>query len=307
MILCEQGKWLPTNAIAKYIPEFAPLKGYKGMGADGKMILVEPNHPPNVHELMSHTAGFTYGFFGSMPADSIGRDQHVLFSRNLQDKFDKLARIPLPYQPGKGWTYIVSMDIESYIVEELSGQSLPDFMREQIFKPLGMRHGLLSAAAKHNRFVTLYRTGPHGELIADATGGGLAGDYTAQSTMPSGGGMVSTAEDYYRFALMLANGGELDGARILTPSTVKLMTSNHLAATLLAGQFGIGLQVMRPGFGFGYNCAVIFGPPSQSARRQRHLLLGWSRRNLVLGRSHQQYRLRGHDSAHIGPANPNLK
>ena len=80
--------------------------------------------------------------------------------------------------------------------------------------------------------------------------------------MPSGGGgMVSTAEDYYRFAQMLANGGELDGKRVLAPSTVKLMTSNHVPASLLTGEFGIGLHVMRPGFGWGYNCAVIFDPP----------------------------------------------
>ena len=80
--------------------------------------------------------------------------------------------------------------------------------------------------------------------------------------MPSGGGgMVSTAEDYYRFAQMLRNGGELDGMRILAPSTVKLMTSNHVPAELLTGKFGIGAQVMRPGFGYGYDCAVVFDPP----------------------------------------------
>ena len=79
--------------------------------------------------------------------------------------------------------------------------------------------------------------------------------------MPSGGGgMVSTAEDYYRFAQMLGNGGELDGKRIVAPSSVKLMGSNHVPPELLTGKFGIGLQVMRPGFGYGYNCAVEFDP-----------------------------------------------
>ena len=79
--------------------------------------------------------------------------------------------------------------------------------------------------------------------------------------MPSGGGgMVSTTEDYYRFAQMLGNGGELDGKRMLSPATVKLMTSNHLPPDLLTGEFGIGSQIMRPGFGYGYNCAVVFDP-----------------------------------------------
>ncbi len=263
MILYEQGKWLPSDPIAKFIPEFAHLKVYKGVGADGKMILVDPDHPPTMRELMSHTAGFTYGFFGNTPVDKMYRDAHLFDSKNLREFIDKLAKIPLLYQPGKGWTYSVSMDIEGYIVEKLSGQSLPDFTRDHIFTPLGMRDaGFFVPPDKRSRFVTLYLTGPKGELVADSSAGGLAGNYTAQPTMPSGGGgMVSTAEDYYRFAQMMLNGGELDGVRILSPSTVKLMTSNHVPAELLTGQYGIGVQVMRPGFGYGYNCAVIFDPP----------------------------------------------
>jgi len=264
MILYEQGKWLPTDPIAKYIPEFAHLKVYKGTGADGKMIVVDPEHQPTMRELMSHTAGFTYGLFGNTPVDAMYRDAQVLSSKNLQEFIDKMAKIPLLYQPGKGWTYSVSMDIEGYIVEKLSGQSLPDYIRDHIYAPLGMRDAAFFVPAeKRNRFVTLYTTGPNGELVTDHRApGGTAGEYATQPTMPSGGGgMVSTAEDYYRFAQMLGNGGELNGARILAPSTVKLMTSNHVPAELLTGQFGIGNAVIRPGFGWGYNCAVVFDPP----------------------------------------------
>ena len=263
MILYEQGKWLPSDPIAKFIPEFAHLKVYKGLGADGKMILVDPDHAPTMRELMSHTAGFTYGFFGDTPVDKMYRDANLLASKNLQDFIDKLAQIPLLYQPGKGWTYSMSMDIEGYIVEKLSGQPLPDFMRDRIFKPLGMKDaGFYVPQGKRDRFTTLYRTGPNGELLADSSANRRAGDYDVQPPMPSGGGgMVSTAEDYYRFAQMLLQGGQLDGKRILAPATVKLMTSNHVPAELLTGQYGIGLQVMRPGFGYGYNCAVVFDPP----------------------------------------------
>ncbi|HET7103242.1 MAG TPA: serine hydrolase domain-containing protein [Terracidiphilus sp.] len=262
MILYEEGKWLPNDPIAKYIPEFAHLRVYKGVGANGKMILAEPDHAPTMGELMSHTAGFTYGLFGDTPVDKMYRDAKVLRSQNLQEFIDKLSRIPLLYEPGHGWTYSVSMDIEGYIVQKLSGQSLPDFDRDHIFTPLGMRDaGFYVPAGKRSRFVTLYRTGANGELIADPTGGLNVGNYDAQPTMPSGGGgMVSTAEDYYRFAQMLLNGGELNGARILSPATVKLMTSNHLVPELLTGQYGIGLQRMRPGFGYGYNGAVVFNP-----------------------------------------------
>jgi CubicO group peptidase (beta-lactamase class C family) len=263
MILYEQGKWLPSDPIAKYIPEFAHLKVYRGTDADGKTMLVDPDHPPTMRELMSHTAGFTYGFFGETPVDKMYRDANLLASKNLQDFIDKIAQIPLLYQPGQGWTYSMSMDIEGYIVEKLSGQSLPDFMRDHIFKPLGMRDaGFYVPSDKRGRFVTLYRTGPDGELVADPSASRRQGDYDVQPPMPSGGGgMVSTAEDYYRFAQMLANGGELDGKRILAPAKVRLMASNHVPAELLNGHYGIGMQTMRPGFGYGYNCAVVFDPP----------------------------------------------
>src|SRR6266568_7116161 len=138
------------------------------------------------------------------------------------------------------------MDIEGYIVEKLSGQSLSDFMRDHIYQPLGMRDaGFFVPADKRSRFTTLYRTAPNSELLADPSASRRSGDYDVQPPLPSGGGgMVSTAEDYYRFAQMLSNGGELNGKRILAPATVKLMTSNHVPAELLTGQFGIGYQVM---------------------------------------------------------------
>ena len=259
MILYEQGKWLPSDPISKYIPEFAHLKVYNGVDADGNMILVDPEHAPTLRELMSHTAGFTYGFFGETPVDKMYRDAKILQSGNLQEMIDKLAKIPLLYQPGKGWTYSVSMDIEGYLVEKLSGQSLPNFMRDQIYSPLGMKDaGFYVPAEKRNRFAALYTANAQDGLDLDPSS---ATGYSAEPTMASGGGgMVSTAEDYYRFAQMLADRGELNGKRILAPATVKLMTTNHLPASLLTGQFGIGLQQMRPGFGYGYNCAVEFDP-----------------------------------------------
>ena len=264
MILYEQGKWLPSDPISKFIPEFANLKVYKGTDADGKMILVDPDHAPTIAELMSHTAGFTYGFFGNTPVDKMYRDANIFQSKNLKEFIDKVAAIPLTYQPGKGWTYSVSMDIEGYIVEKLSGQSLPDFMRDNIYKPLGMKDaGFFVPADKRSRFATLYINDDQGNMKAPELGKSFGGDYAEQPGMASGGGgMVSTAEDYYRFASMLANGGELDGKRVLSSAAVKLMTSNHLASELLTGQFGIGLMQMRPGFGYGYNGAVEFDPPA---------------------------------------------
>jgi CubicO group peptidase (beta-lactamase class C family) len=262
MILYEEGKWHPLDPISKYIPEFAHLRVFKGADDSGKMILEDPVHPPTMRELMTHTAGFTYGFFGNTLVDKIYLDQHVWQSQSLQEMMDKLAKIPLLYQPGTRWVYSASMDIQGYIVEKLSGQSLPDFMQQHIFGPLGMKDsGFFVPAEKRNRFATLYASGQNGELVLNAAPGAPAADFAAQPSMPSGGGgMVSTAEDYLRFAQMLQNGGELDGVRILAPATVELMTTNHLAPSLMTGEFSIGTAIMRPGLGWGYDCAVYTNP-----------------------------------------------
>ncbi|MGA8368079.1 MAG: serine hydrolase domain-containing protein [Candidatus Acidiferrales bacterium] len=259
MILYEEGKWLPSDPISKYIPEFAHLKVFKGVDQDGKLFLEDPVHPPTMGELMTHTAGFTYGQFGDTPVHKMYRDQHVQDSGSLQEMIDKLAKIPLLYQPGTRWVYSMSVDIQGYIVEKLSGESLPDFMREHIFEPLGMKDtGFYVPAEKRGRFATLYRADEKGELISEATAFGPASDYSAQPGMASGGGgLVSTARDYMRFAQMLLDGGQLDGVRILAPATVKLMTSNHLSPSLMTGEFGIGHFQMKAGFGYGFDVGVF--------------------------------------------------
>jgi len=260
MILYEEGKWLPSDPISKYIPEFANLKVFNGFDSTGKMLLAEPDHAPTMRELMSHSAGFTYGN-GDTPVDKMYSEVKMGTAKNLQEVIDRLAKIPLLYQPGHGWTYSMSMDIQGYIVEKLTGQSLPDFDRDHIFTPLGMKDaGFYVPADKRARFAAGYHE-DKGELVAEPTANGIPTDYDIQPTAPSGGGgLVSTPEDYYHFAQMLLNQGQLDGARILAPATVKLMTSNHLPEELLNGKFGIGQHIMRPGFGYGYDCAVVFNP-----------------------------------------------
>jgi len=267
MILYEQGKWKPSDPVSKFIPEFAHLKVFKGMDSDGKMILEEPLHPPTMHELMTHTAGFTYGLFGNSPVDKMYLAQRVVMSKSLQDMVTKLANVPLLYQPGSRWVYSVSMDIQGYIIEKLSGQSLPEFMQKQIFAPLSMKDtDFFVPKDKWNRFATLYRENEKGEIVPESDQVTIGNakvvlDYSVEPTMPSGGGgLVSTAQDYLRFAQMLLNGGELDGVRILAPSTVQLMTANHLAPNLMTGEFRSGPEVIRPGMGWGYDCAVFSDP-----------------------------------------------
>ncbi len=254
MILYEEGKWNPDDPLAKHIPEFASLQVYAGAKEDGSPVLEPPAHPPTVGEVMTHTAGFSYGFFGSTPVDKMYQKDQPLRSASLQEFIEKLARLPLLYQPGKGWVYSVSVDIQGHLIEKLSGKSLPDFMNERIFAPLGMKDtGFAVPEDELPRLATVYSNDmkpmPRDPNVSKVPG--LAS---------GGGGLYSTAPDYLRFAQMLAGGGEVDDVRILSPSSVELMRSNHLPDELMTGGFGIGMQRMRPGRGFGYDVAVFVDP-----------------------------------------------
>lgn len=262
MMLYEQGKWNPADPIAKYIPEFANLKVYKSIGADGKPIVENPVHAPTMAELMSHTAGFTYGIFGETAVDKMYRNDAVFGAKNLQGMIDRLAKIPLLYQPGTQWVYSISADIQGYIIEKLSGQSLGEFMRENILLPLGMKDTAFHIAPeKVGRFATLYSMNDKGKLEA-SNGGNVAMEYAKEPTMPlGGGGLLSTAGDYTRFMQMMLNGGELGGTRMLAPSSVSMMRTNRLPKAITdREEFGIGTFRASPGQGFGLDFAIFTDP-----------------------------------------------
>jgi CubicO group peptidase (beta-lactamase class C family) len=263
MILYEQGKWNPADPVSKYIPEFAHLKVFKGVDANGQPILEDPGHAPTMAELMSHTAGFTYGLFGNTPVDKMYRDANVLASANLQQMIEKLAKLPLLYQPGSKWVYSVSVDIQGYIIEKLSGKTLGEFMQENIFAPLDMRDTSFHVASdKRNRFATLYSYSTSKNELTPTNGGNLAFDYQNEPTMPSGGGgLTGTIHDYLRFCQMLLNGGEFAGKRILSPSSVTLMRTNRLSPAIMNTEgLGIAFAHISPGYGFGLDFAVFTDP-----------------------------------------------
>jgi CubicO group peptidase (beta-lactamase class C family) len=258
MILYEEGKWKPSDPISRYIPEFKGLKVFKSLDADGKPVADPPGHAPTVGELMSHTAGFTYGLFGSSPVDKMYMQANPLAATSLQDFIDRVAPLPLAYEPGQGWMYSVGVDIQGYLVEKLSGQPFADFLRERIFEPLGMNDtAFFVPANKLSRLATIYQLTPQGltPMPRDPNVGAPPG-------FPSGGGgLYSTGGDYLRFAQMLANRGELNGVRILAPSSVALMTTNHVPeAVQAANKFGIGAYRQQPGFGFGFDVAIFQDP-----------------------------------------------
>jgi CubicO group peptidase (beta-lactamase class C family) len=264
MMLYDEGKWKPSDPIAKHIPEFANLKVFAGE-KDGKPVLEEPAHPPTMGELMSHSAGFTYGLFGNTPVDVMYRANNPLEAPSLQGMIDRLATLPLLYQPGTRWVYSVSVDIQGYLVQKLSGKTFPEFLRTRLFEPLGMIDtGFSVPAEKLSRVATIYSY--------DKAKGGLAPEPLDPNIskipgLPSGGGgLYGTAADYFRFAQMLLNGGEFNGKRILKKDTVDMMRTNALSETAINSNSGIGPARFSPAQGFGYDFAVVLDP--DAAKRQ---------------------------------------
>jgi CubicO group peptidase (beta-lactamase class C family) len=257
MMLYEEGKWLPNDPIAKHLPEFKDLKVYAGQDKNGNPLLVAPAHQPTIHELLTHTAGFGLGFFNT-PVDKLYANANLWGSNSLKEFVDKVASLPLKYQPGEAWDYSVSADLAGYLIERLSGQSLPDFFEQRIFKPLGMKDtAFLVPEQKLSRLAITYQptdVSPLSPMPLDPKVSVLPGFVSA------GGGLYSTAEDFFNFAQMLLNNGKFKNMQLLSPASVKLMRSNHLPEKLQDGKHGIGFYRMQPGFGFGYNVAVIEEP-----------------------------------------------
>jgi len=261
MILLDELLWSPDDPIAKHLPEFEGVRVFDGLDADGQPKTVAADSPPTMRELMTHTAGFSYGFNPEDPLDKLYIDAQVWQSASLADFTRKLAGLPLAYQPGTKWVYSLSMDVQAAIIERLSGQSAPDFYRTRIFEPLGMVDTAFhTPPQKRARRATLYRWSPTQKKLV-VSPSLLGGDHEAPPAMANGGGgLVSTAADYAKFAQMLLNGGEFGGRRIVSAAALNLMMSNHLSDEMIAARHGVGHQQLRPGFGYGFNGAVFTDP-----------------------------------------------
>lgn len=253
MILLEQGKWQLNDPVAKHIPEFKDLKVYGGKDANGQTLLVPQTHPMTMRELMSHTAGFTYGFFSNTPVDALQRQADVLnIDITLDEMIKRVAKLPLNTQPGAEWHYSISVDIQGYLVQKLSGMPFDQFLAKHLFEPLRMIDtGFYVPANKLSRLAQVYAYDGQGKLRLE--NGGFNHDFSKNPAMQSGGGgLVSTARDYLRFCQMLLNRGELDGVRILSPLSVELMRTNAI------GNNSVGLG--GPGVKFGLDFAIYTDP-----------------------------------------------
>jgi CubicO group peptidase (beta-lactamase class C family) len=233
MMLVEEGRLALIDPVSRYLPEFKGVQvGVEQKDADGqvKLLLERPRREMTIQDLLRHTSGLTYGQFGEKTQVKLTYDKAEIGSLELttEEFISRLSKLPLAHQPGTTWDYSVATDVLGRVLEVIHGQDLDTVLRERISKPLGLRDaGFSVPSANHGRIAEPF--------INKATGRRLL---PRDVSVPprrfgGGGGMVATASDYVRFCQMLLNGGQLDGVRLLSKSTVALMTANHLPANIL--------------------------------------------------------------------------
>jgi CubicO group peptidase (beta-lactamase class C family) len=248
LTLVDAGNVAVDDPVSKFIPRFGDLKVATNAG------LRAPKRPMAIRDLMLHTAGLTYGT-GPDALKTAYERLKPMESTDLAQMTDKLAQIPLAYDPGTNWSYGVGIDVLGRVIEVVSGQTLDVFLKQTIFEPLNMSDTAFNVPPeKLARFATNYSRSPGGLTIKDAP---ATSSYSKKVTLFSGGGgLVGTAVDYLRFLTMIQNGGELDGRRIVRPETVALMTTNQLPNEAFPIHFD---KDVRDGVGFGFGFSVATG------------------------------------------------
>ena len=264
MTLVEEGKLELDADVTRYVSQFKQLKVLQSKQGD-ELQVAELDRPVTIRDLMRHTAGMTYGFFSNTAVDQEYLKAGILSGPDsLQQTVEKLAKIPLLYQPATRFHYSVASDVLGHVVEVVSGMNLGEFFRGQIFEPLDMPDTAFEVPrGSADRLATVY---------SPKTGGGLSVDDAAATSRflrkpamcSGGGGLVSTARDYSRFCQMMLNGGELDGNRVLKAATVADMIKDQLPAS--AFPISMGLPLPGVGFGLGFSVVVKKPTPDSTAR-----------------------------------------
>jgi len=248
MMLNEQGLVRLEDPVHTYIPGF---KSVKVLEAGGK--LVAPIRDITVQHLLTHTAGFSYGDQTDSLIDRLYQSADLENSNITNEEMThRIIELPLRFHPGENWHYSYATDIVGYLVELISGVPLSEFLKEQVFIPLGMHETFFRIPTKLTpRFSELY--GMTEDKSLDVIDPAVGGDFFNVRRESGGAGLVSTIADYFRFAQCMLNKGELDGVRLLGSRTIELMRTNHLPARLLP----IVMSVPWPGLGFGLGFSVL--------------------------------------------------
>lgn len=267
MMLYERGKFQLDDPVAKYVPSWKDLRVYES--GEGDKIQTRPSKSPmTIKHLLTHTAGLTYGFMNNHPIDSLYRRRGVEgggSSYTLEDMMEHLSGIPLLYDPGTLWRYSVATDVCGYLVQLFGDRDLDEFIEEEICSPLGLDEtGFRVREESADRLAACYQHTPDGYVLQDASENSRY--LRRPAYLSGGGGMVSTIDEYQRFAQMLLNNGEFRGVRILGRKTVEYMASNHLPNN--SDLAGMGQPVFSEtsfeGIGFGLGFSVVIDPPAAS-------------------------------------------
>ena len=258
MMLYEEGHFRLNEPVSKYIPAFKEMRVMPPESAEDSAQPVPATRQITIWNLLTHTSGLTYQWNERLGPQYAAADiTHGLLQdeSTLEEKMKVLATIPLLYQPGAEFEYGLSIDLLGYLVEVVSGMSLNEFFSERIFKPIGMNDThFFIPEAKRQRIATVYERTKDGPITRKSPEPTVEGSLTYSTDYPykgprtyfsGGGGLVSTAPDYVRFAQMMLNGGELNGVRLLSRKTVELMTLNQLANMDVDFGFGLGFSVVR--------------------------------------------------------------
>ena len=263
MILWEEGLFELKDHVYRYIPSFRDQKVFRS-GSTNAPRYDAVNEPMEMWHLFTHTAGLTYGFMYSHSVDQMYRNAGFEWGTprdlDLAGICDLLASLPLLFQPGAEWNYSMSIDVLGRVVEVLSGMRLGEFMQKRIFGPLGMTDTAFNCPEeKTDRLASAYAMNPADRKAMPMPRTPITDDPKAHM---GGGGLVSTMSDYLKFAMMLRNGGELNGVRILSPRTVEYMASNHLPGGADLSEYGRPLfaETAFDGVGFGLSMSVTLDP-----------------------------------------------
>ena len=279
LMLYEEGHFLLSDPIEKFLPEFANAQVLVE-DAEGGESLRPATRPPTVRDLLRHTAGLSYGVFGNSAVDRLYIDAGLFEKTTLADFSETLGGLPLLLDPGTRWHYSLAVDVQGRLIEVLSDKTLGEFFRERIFEPLAMNDTFFYVPEQERpRLAQLYTPRGGSALWSRPWSFGKADVldvadpelnrlfFEADFVQSGGAGLVSSADDYLRFGLMLAGEGELEGVRLLAPGTVRLLRTDHLGAIDSSGLRGMD--------GFGLGVGIVNDPSSKSGELVARGAYGW--------------------------------
>jgi CubicO group peptidase (beta-lactamase class C family) len=258
MSLYEKGAFQLDDPLSKYAPEFAEMKVFTGVDTNGNVLTEPAKRPITIRDITRHTAGFA-GLDIPALTNLVRKADPMNPANTLSEMAKKLASLPLRFHPGDQWAYGVSVDVQAYLVERLSGKPFDQYIKETIFDPLKMTNTrYVVPESDRPRFAALYNRSDVGVLTRAPDAQANAFNTKEWALKPGGSGLTSTLDDYMKFTQMLVNKGKLGKVRILKPETVQLMSTNHLSDT-------ISKRMWLPSkgrVGFGIDFAVRTQPPA---------------------------------------------